>query len=480
MSRKLKSRKLKKYGKSKTKKQKMDKRMRLDKRMRMKGGYDDDDYDYGDVISNDTISDDDDNTWQNEEYQQWINRGAKPEEALHVNFLFIDSNKNPKITSIPLLPPNLEQLECEENQLASLPPLPDTLINLNCNNNELESLPPLPNGLEILDCSENQLTLLPTLPPGLDDLLCGNNQLTSLPPLPDTLYHLDCDINDLTSLPPLPDNLTSLTCAHNKLTSLPPLPDSLHELFCQGNPLTSLPYFSKYLLSLSLPQNFFFETLPNNFNDLQEDVHRELREHLRGSRVPIPELLESDITIDTNETAHDVISGDVVIKDYIEENPRHVAIKLGNKVFLADLDAIQRIKEDATRYECYVADTMRPENINRKPEETLFNLKSIGIPAGYGYLMQIEKMLQPQNNSRFYALEKSDKSVASVVSKAILEGTTQYVSASHCQAGQGGDVYNIRIAKGEMVAVGGRKRKTRKRKAGGKRKVGKRKTVKRH
>ena len=247
--------------------------------------------------------------------------------------------------------------------------------------------------------------------------------------------------------------------------------------------LTALPELPATLTELSLPQNFVFERLPVNFDGFPENVQDVILRHFNSDREKeedIPDLLESDITINTNQTAHDVISGDVVIKDYIEENPRHVAIKLGNKVFLADLDAIQRIKKDATRYECYVADTMRPENINRKPEETLFNLKSIGIPAGYGYLMQIEKMLQQQNNSRFYALEKSDKSVASVVSKAILEGTTQYVSASHCQAGQGGDVYNIRIAKGEMVGVGGRKRKTRKRKAGGKRKGGKRKTVKRH
>ena len=257
----------------------------------------------------------------------------------------------------------------------------------------------------------------------------------------------------------------------------------LNRLEIYKSRITKLPELPATLTELSLPQNVFFERLPVNFDGFPENVQDVILRHFNSDREKeedIPDLLESDITINTNETAHDVILGDVVIKDYIEENPRHVAIKLGNKVFLADLDAIQRIKKDATRYECYVADTMRPENINRKPEETLFNLKSIGIPAGYGYLMQIEKMLQPQNNSRFYALEKSDKSVASVVSKAVLEGHAEYVSASHCQEGQGGDVYNIRIAKGEMVGVGGRKRKTRKRKAGGKRKGGKRKTVKRH
>ena len=342
------------------------------------------------------------------------------------------------------------------------------------------------------------MTTLPELPASLTYLYLEDCPLlTALPELPATLTDLHIDY--FISLVELPDlhhtQLKYLNCSGCQLlTALPELPATLKYLNCSDCPLlTALPELPATLTELSLPQNVFFDDLPVNFEGFPENVQDVLLDNFRENSykeedIPdllesdIPELLESDITINTNEPAYDVISGDVVIKDYIEENSRNVAIKLGNKVFLADLDAIQRIKKDATRYECYVADTMRPENINRKPEETLFNLKSIGIPAGYGYLMQIEKMLQPQNNSRFYALEKSDKSVASVVSKAILEGQgrAEYVSASHCQEGQGGDVYNIRIAKGEMVAVGGRKRKTRKRKAGGKRKVGKRKTVKRH
>ena len=353
---------------------------------------------------------------------------------------------------------------------------------------KMTTLPELPASLKNLYFDNCPFLIrFPELPATLTHLICFKCPLiTVLPELPATLT--DLHIEDFSSLVELPDlhhtQLKYLNCSGCQLlTALPELPATLKYLNCSDCPLlTALPELPATLTELSLPQNVFFDEVPVNFEGFPENVQDVLLDNFRENSykeedIPdllesdIPELLESDITINTNEPAYDVISGDVVIKDYIEENRRNVAIKLGNTVFLADLDAIQRIKEDATRYECYVADTMRPENINRKPEETLFNLKSIGIPAGYGYLMQIEKMLQQQNNSRFYALEKSDKSVASVVSKAILEGTTQYVSASHCQAGQGGDVYNIRIAKGEMVAVGGRKRKTRKRKAGGKRTV---------
>jgi Leucine-rich repeat (LRR) protein len=76
--------------------------------------------------------------------------------------------------------------------------------------------------LKELDCSNNQITSLNNLPPSLEILYCNHNQLVELPPLvsegkPPNLQMLDCDDNQLTSLPPLPSTLEYLNCDNNPI-----------------------------------------------------------------------------------------------------------------------------------------------------------------------------------------------------------------------------------------------------------------------
>ena len=105
------------------------------------------------------------------------------------------------LTTLPALPPTLQELWCAGNKLTSLPTLPSTLQSLWCDNNQLTSLPSLPPTLEELFCQNNQLTSLPTLPSNLQLLWCNNNQLTSLhellPTLWYTLWWLKCYDNPL-------------------------------------------------------------------------------------------------------------------------------------------------------------------------------------------------------------------------------------------------------------------------------------------
>jgi Leucine-rich repeat (LRR) protein len=160
--------------------------------------------------------------------------------ALPPNLTQLDFNNN-LLTSLPALPNSVTRLECYQNLLAALPTLPTSLTFLRCQINQLTSLPALPNSLTYLNCGNNQLTNLPALPNGLQHLECQSNQLISLPALPNSLTQLFCNTNKLTSLPSLPNGLTILDCQVNLLTNLPALPNSLFTLACATNPLTSLP-----------------------------------------------------------------------------------------------------------------------------------------------------------------------------------------------------------------------------------------------
>ncbi len=91
--------------------------------------------------------------------------------------------------------------------------------------------------LKILSCHNNKLTCLPKLPENLEELYCSNNCLISLPELPKNLTILHCYNNQLTYLPELPENLKELECFDNQLTCLPELPENLEELYCFSNEL---------------------------------------------------------------------------------------------------------------------------------------------------------------------------------------------------------------------------------------------------
>lgn len=98
--------------------------------------------------------------------------------------------------------------------------------------------------LENLDCSENQLTQLDVSKnPKLKRLVCYENKLTSLDVSNNpTLILLDCERNLLTSLNVSKNTvLAALVCGSNKLDELDVSENTaLKELYCQANQLTSL------------------------------------------------------------------------------------------------------------------------------------------------------------------------------------------------------------------------------------------------
>lgn len=197
------------------------------------------------------------------------------------------------LTELPKkLPPCINELIADNNQLTELPPeLPSGLKKISIENNWLCRLPDdLPPGLIKLKVSANQLQELPaSLPPNLAKLYANNNQITQLPDtLPDSIIELMVIRNDLSTLPEtlpvelkildakqnvllkLPDNLPnklkSLNLAHNMLLNVDiNWPPSLEKLTLSHNRLTSLPNnLPSTLLELSVHDNqLTVETLPD-------------------------------------------------------------------------------------------------------------------------------------------------------------------------------------------------------------------------
>jgi uncharacterized repeat protein (TIGR01451 family) len=178
-----------------------------------------------------------------------------------VNLNNLNCNKN-QLTNLPPLPINLNVLSCDSNQLLNLPTLPFSLTNLECRINQLNTFPVLPNNLLELKCNNNPLGSIPTLPGSLTTLICNNNLLNSLPNLPSSLTTLTCNNNQLSSLPPLPNSLTNLICNNNQLSSLPALPNSLAILWCHNNQLSSLPVMPISLVELICANNSLLTSLP--------------------------------------------------------------------------------------------------------------------------------------------------------------------------------------------------------------------------
>ena len=142
-----------------------------------------------------------------------------------------------RITSLPTLPPGLQNLECKYTHLTSLPDLPVGLQRLYCYGTQITCLPALPVGLQKLLCFNTPITSLPKLPHTLQELICYNTQITSLPELPAGLRYLSCWDTPLRSLPDLPAGLQVLCCSCTRLTTLPELPATLHVLNCSSTPL---------------------------------------------------------------------------------------------------------------------------------------------------------------------------------------------------------------------------------------------------
>ena len=191
----------------------------------------------------------------------------------------LDLSKNPQI----------DYLKCSENQLEQLDVSHLKLEYLYCSNNDLEQLDVKNSKwLRELDCSKNELTKLDvdvTHKPNLERVECQNNQLTSLILGQNKLLKkLNCAHNQLTQLNL--NNMISLkdlNCFNNQLTVLD-VSDSpeLTKLWLGNNHLTSLNLDNNpnlnftytdiysgenvYTVTLNPDRTFNLNTLPGGFD----------------------------------------------------------------------------------------------------------------------------------------------------------------------------------------------------------------------
>ena len=157
--------------------------------------------------------------------------------------------------------PNLVQLNCAGNSISDLSGISEKLEVLDCSNTALRELNltdfyrltelhcrglhlqslnvnVLPE-LQLLDCGENELTSLYLSNLQLEKLICDNNQLTTLDLSRCTaLKEVDCRKNQLTGFTWGTVSLRVLNCAENQLNSLNiNNQQALEELDCSGNQL---------------------------------------------------------------------------------------------------------------------------------------------------------------------------------------------------------------------------------------------------
>lgn len=187
--------------------------------------------------------------------------------------------------------PDIDYLNCSENQLEQLDVSHLKLEYLYCSHNDLEQLDVKNSKwLRELDCSKNELTKLDvdvTHKPNLERVECQNNQLTSLILGENKMLRkLNCANNQLTQLNL--NNMISLTelkCQNNQLTVLDVSSSpNLTTLWLKNNHLTSLnldnnpnlnftytdvyhsDFNNVYTVTLNPDRTFDLNTLPGDFD----------------------------------------------------------------------------------------------------------------------------------------------------------------------------------------------------------------------
>jgi hypothetical protein len=245
---------------------------------------------------------------------------------------------------------------------------------------------------------------------------------------------LNCSITDITVLPNLDKtSLETLNCSWNpNLRSFPfPLPSSL-QYISYGN--TSLDNETIERIDENIKTN--------NTIDLYNDDY-----------IKIEATTKPFFTYPQNEEGtdpFDPFEGEKVnIKNYLEKDVNHIAVQIvedSNSIIFLDKTNIKTSLDDALRYRCKeVTGTVHEKDKEGNPlvgknvisvPPLYVNLINFGIINGYGYAGQINALLDPNNIHRYYILEKTKTKLDTVAS-----GFDNLVSGSHCQAGQGGDVY---------------------------------------
>jgi hypothetical protein len=157
---------------------------------------------------------------------------------------------------------------------------------------------------------------------------------------------------------------------------------------------------------------------------------------------------------------------DINVLNFMNEDPKNIAFYFNNQICLTNKDSLHYSITDPEnkgkniKYECLRTGSMNPSNIVFT--NPYFSMRTIGS-YGLVSLGQINEIIQ---NESIRYVEMATEPIKQLVSTASLQTTgpnPNYVSASHCQEGQGENVYNL-LNIVNVSTTGGRKRKYTKRK----------------
>jgi surface protein len=158
---------------------------------------------------------------------------------------------------------------------------------------------------------------------------------------------------------------------------------------------------------------------------------------------------------------------DINVLNFMNEDPKNIAFYFNNQIYLTNKDSLQysitdpQNKGKNIKYECLTVNSMSQSNIVF--DAPYYSMRAIGS-YGLVSLKQINEIIQ---NESIRYVEMTTEPIKQLVSTASLQATgpnPSYVGASHCQEGQGENVYNL-LNITNISTTGGRKRKyTKKRK----------------
>jgi hypothetical protein len=159
---------------------------------------------------------------------------------IFLNLKVIDISDNPDLKEINYLPPNLEELVCNNCQLTKICSH-DKIKKIHCMDNKIKILGIFPS-LEDLKCDNNNLELIPSMLK-LKKLTCTNNPLIKLDFQPNLLV-LDCSLTQLEGKITFAPMITNLICHNTKISDISDL-NEIYEIEFYDSNIDCLPYLPR-------------------------------------------------------------------------------------------------------------------------------------------------------------------------------------------------------------------------------------------
>lgn len=187
---------------------------------------------------------------------------------------------------------------------------------------------------------------------------------------------------------------------------------------------------------------------------------------------PLPKeyVLENvgTIKLNKNESGFEPINGEVIIKEFIDEDPENnIVFKFGGRYYLVDTSRIHRMselsmKDNSIFYGCTCEiemDWTNPQTWNLLNHVVIlnpiyFNMQHLGLPIRYVNLTNIQSILYAhQKKHNYYIIEKPEDYILipSFASDNVLKHGIGSMSGLHCQSGQMDTVYVIKKFTPEFI-----------------------------